>query len=203
MLVESGSGGFQVYFRATDAVTDADFKNYLTALEEQYGRYFDQSVVGRHGPVRVWSHNRPGKGAVKAHGIYTVEDGIRPVIDRMPPLTEGSLTPQTSFGEPEWRERYSARVGAEAAKKAQRVVATTTARERVDVEAEGESPRTRMNRAVPASAYVEAVHGGRRGGRPHPPAPGRRPQHLRARGWDGVRLDLQPNHHGDYRAGAG
>lgn len=159
VLVESGSGGFQVYFRATDAVTDADFTAYLTALEEQYGRYLDQSVVGRHGPVRAWGHNRVGKGAVKAHGIYTMEDGDRPVIGRMPPLTEGSLTIGQSFGLPGWRERYTARVGADAAKKAQRAVATTTARARVDVKAEGESPRTRMDRAVPASAYMEYVHG--------------------------------------------
>lgn len=160
VLVESGSGGYQVMLRATDAVSDEDFKNYLVALEEQYGRYLDQSVVGRHGPVRVWGHNRAGKGIVKARGIYTVGDGDRPVIDRMPPLTEGSLPPQTTFGEPGWRERYEARVGAEAAKRAQRAVATTTARQRVDVEAEGESPRTRMNKAIPASAYAEAVHGG-------------------------------------------
>lgn len=159
VLVESGSGGFQVYLRATDAVTDEDFVAYLTALEEQYGRYLDQSVVGRHGPVRVWGHNRVGKGAVKAHSIYTVEDGDRPVIDRMPPLTEGSLTVGSSLGLPGWRERYTARVGVEAARKAQRAVATTTARGRVDVKAEGESPRTRMDRAVPASAYVEYVHG--------------------------------------------
>lgn len=160
VLVDSGSGGFQVMLRATDAVTDEDFKNYLTALEEQYGRYLDKSVVGRHGPIRVWGHNRLGKSAVKAHGIHIAEDGDRPVIDRMPPLTDGSLTIGQSFGEPGWMERYSARVGAEAAKKAQRAVATTTARGRVDVEAEGDSPRARMNKAVPASAYVETVHDG-------------------------------------------
>lgn len=158
VLVESGSGGFQVYLRATDAVTDEDFKNYLTALEEQYGRYLDKSVVGRHGPIRVWGHNRVGKSAVKAHGIHVAEDGDRPVIDRMPPLTDGSLTVGQSLGEPGWMERYEARVGAEAERKAQRAVATTTARGRVDVEAEGDSPRTRMDRAVPASAYVEYVH---------------------------------------------
>lgn len=160
VLVASGNGGYQVYFRATDAVTDEDFKNYLIALEEQCARYLDKSVVGRHGPVRVWGHNRAGKGAVRPEGIYIAEDGDRPVVKRMPMLTEGSLIPQTTFGEPGWRERYEARVGAEAAKKARRATATTTARERVDIEAEGDSPRTRMNRAVPASAYVEAVHGG-------------------------------------------
>ena len=78
----------------------------------------------------------------------------------MPPLTDGSLTIGSSLGLPGWRERYTARVGADAAKKAQRAVATTTARARVDVKAEGDSPRTRMDRAVPASAYVEAVHDG-------------------------------------------
>lgn len=160
VLVESGSGGFQVYLRVTGAVTDEDFKGYLTALEEQYGRYIDRSVVGRHGPIRVWGHNRAGKGVVKAHGIHVAEDGDRPVIDRMPPLTDGSLTIGSSLGLPGWRERYTARVGADAAKKAQRAVATTTARARVDVKAEGDSPRTRMDRAVPASAYVEAVHDG-------------------------------------------
>lgn len=160
VLVESGNSGYQVYIRATDAVTDEDFIGYLIGCEEKYGRYIDRSVIGRHGPVRVWGHNRPGKGAVKARGIYIAEDGDRPVIDRMPPIYEESLIIGEWYGLPGWMDRYKERVGADAAKKAQRATATTTARARVDIEGEGENPRTRMDRAVPASAYVEYVHDG-------------------------------------------
>lgn len=161
ILVDSGSGGYQVYLRATDAVTDDDFKAYLIAIEEQTERNVDQSVVGRHGPVRVWGHNRAGEGktAVKPYDIHREECGDRPILTAMPTLTSYGAAANTA-GADGWRERYEARVGAQAVKRAAKATATTTARARVDVEAEGETPRTRMNRAVPASAYVEEVHGG-------------------------------------------
>lgn len=161
ILVDSGSGGYQVYLRASDSVTDEDFKHYLIAIEEQTERNVDQSVVGRHGPVRVWGHNRAGEGktAVKPYDIHLEEDGDRPILEAMPPLTSYGAAANVAGAEG-WRERYEARVGEQAAKRAARATATTTARARVDVEAEGENPRTRMNRAVPASAYVEEVHGG-------------------------------------------
>ena len=149
VLVESGSGGFQVYIRATDAVTDADFAGYLTALEEQYERYIDKTVIGRHGPVRVWGHQRPGKGTVQRDDRHS---GSSRIVKTLPDPVSGSWDAADG-----WYERYVTRIGAATAARAE---ATTTARGRVNIDAQGDSPRTRMNLAVPASAYVEYVHDG-------------------------------------------
>lgn len=173
VLVDTGSGSFQVYIRferdtvneageLVPGVTEAEFSAYLMRCEERYERHFDRGVVTMHGPIRVWGHNRLGGNRVEP--MFRLEGWEA--------ASAGMLAARPLDWGKGWRapeaERYAARLSAAEAEAEKKRVAVAAAQEaraaRIAAGGEGVLPGTRLESAVPASAIVEVLYDGRIGG---------------------------------------
>lgn len=166
-LIDSGNGSWQVYIQFEEDVTEDAFERFLVRIEEKWRAHIDRGVVRRHGPIRVWSHDRPGKGRVEPYGYSRGSQNSAPTKRWSPrtPATAEQLEAapygrsSASWTKDYWVHTYFDRLG-EAERAAEERRAARLAAAEARKEAGGDRPGDRLSAALPASLFVEVVHGG-------------------------------------------
>lgn len=164
-LIDSGNGSWQVYLQFEEDVTEEAFERFLIRIEEKWRVHIDRGVVRRHGPIRVWSHDRPGKGRVEPYGYSRASGSATHMWSARTPATANQLEAAPfGYGGSAWAKDYwvhsyfdrlSESERAEEERRAARLAAAEARKQ-----ATGDRPGDRLSAALPASLFVEVVHGG-------------------------------------------